>query len=104
MPKYLPERETMINQAVRTRMVDKIRQVLSTEYPMKPFDVAELNMLTQEWRQATIGNHWLVDNAYHALIHFVTDRDIRLKDPKYSADQIRELQNIISELESDKKG
>lgn len=87
-------------QMMRKRLAKQIRAAIQTDDNRNPNDLEELDRLAEQWR-ATLegGEDRLLDNAYHSFLHFLTDRDIRSRDPKYAESQISEMRQLIEKLE-----
>jgi hypothetical protein len=41
----------------------------------------------------------MLDKAFHLLMHFIADEDIRSKDTRYATSQVEALEKLASELE-----
>jgi hypothetical protein len=76
---------TMSIQMTRKRLAEQIRAAIQTDNDRSPNNLEELDRL--------------LDNAYHSFLHFLTDRDIRSRDPKYAESQIGEMRQLIEKLE-----
>jgi hypothetical protein len=90
----------MANFATRKALAEEIRKAIESEDQRNPNDLTELNRITQQWAEANKQDDKLLDDAYHSLIHFLTDRDIRLKDTRYADRQIAAMRQLVTELES----
>lgn len=87
-------------QIARKRLAEQIRVAIETDNDRSPKNLVELDLLTQQWAATPeIRGDRLLDNAYHSFLHFLTDRDIRSRDPQYADSQIREMRQLIQKLE-----
>jgi hypothetical protein len=95
----IPEKMAMI-QTARERLAQQIRAAIQTDDSRSPANLEELELVTEQWRGTLEArNDRVLDNAYHSFLHFLTDRDIRSKDPNYAESQLREMRQLVEKLE-----
>lgn len=61
------------------------------------------NETLESWPEENNGDDKLMRNAWHSLYHYVTDEDIRSKEPSYAMRQREALKDIVTELEKSLK-
>ncbi len=87
-------------QIARKRLADQIRTAIQTDNDRSPNNIEELDLLAGQWRAIPEAREdRLLENAYHSFLHFLSDRDIRSRDPRYAESQISEMQQLIEKLE-----
>jgi hypothetical protein len=89
-----------LDKATRQFLAAKIRETLVSEIPIDGFANATLqNEISRDILSLATETDPLSNKAFHLLMHFIADEDIRSKDTKYAASQIEALEKIASELE-----
>jgi len=100
IPFIIPEKTTMSIQTARRRLAEQIRAAIQTDNRRSPTNLEELDLVTEQWRATSeIRDDRVLDNAYHSFLHFLTDRDIRSRDPEYAENQISAMRQLIEKLE-----
>ena len=90
----------MSTQTARKRLAEQIRAAIQTDNSRSPTNLEELDLVTEQWRATPEArDDHVLDNAYHSFLHFLTDRDIRSRDPKYAERQINAMRQLIEKLE-----
>jgi cupin superfamily acireductone dioxygenase involved in methionine salvage len=96
----IPEKTTMSIPMARKRLADQIRAAIETDNDRSPNNMEELDLLAEQWEAIPEAREdRLLDNAYHSFLHFLSDRDIRSRDPQYAETQISEMRQLIEKLE-----
>jgi len=97
----IAEKTTMSIPMARKRLADQIRAAIQTDNDRSPNNIEELDLLAEQWRATPEAREdRLLDNAYHFFLHFLTDRDIRSRNPQYAETQICEMRQLIEKLGS----
>ncbi|WP_260705180.1 hypothetical protein [Edaphobacter flagellatus] len=78
----------------------KIREVIALETPNGGFENAMLQTdISRKLASLSVERDPVLDRAFHLLMHFITDEDIRSKDARYAASQVEALKDLAIELE-----
>jgi hypothetical protein len=97
---YHSRETTMSIQTARKRLAQQIREAIQTDNSRSPNNIEELDLVAEQWRATPEArDDRLLSNAYHSFLHFLTDRDIRSRDPKYAENQISAMRQLIEKLE-----
>jgi hypothetical protein len=100
IPFIIPEKTTMSIQTARRRLAEQIRAAIQTDNRRSPTNLEELDLVSEQWRATPEArDDRVLDNAYHSFLHFLTDRDIRSRDPEYAENQISAMRQLIEKLE-----
>jgi hypothetical protein len=100
IPFIIPEKTTMSIQTARRRLAEQIRAAIQTDNRRSPTNLEELDLVSEQWRATPeTRDDRVLDNAYHSFLHFLTDRDIRSRDPEYAENQISAMRQLIEKLE-----
>jgi hypothetical protein len=87
-------------QTARRRLAEQIRAAIQTDNRRSPTNLEELDLVTEQWRATSeIRDDRVLDNAYHSFLHFLTDCDVRSRDPEYAENQIIAMRQLIEKLE-----
>lgn len=76
----------MTAETPRLRFAELLQEVASGETPSQ-----EALHRAQEWAAEATGTDELLNNAYHFLVHFHEDAEIRAKNQKYATGQVKGL-------------
>lgn len=96
----IPETTTMSIQTARKRLAEQIRAAIRTDNNRSPTNLEELDLVTEQWSATPEArDDRVLDNAYHSFLHFLTDADIRSRDPEYAENQISAMRQLIEKLE-----
>jgi hypothetical protein len=97
---YRSRGATVSIQTARRRLAEQIRAAIQTDNSRSPTNLEELDRVTEQWRATPeTRDDRMLDDAYHSFLHFLTDRDIRSRDPKYAENQISAMRQLIEKLE-----
>jgi hypothetical protein len=85
-------------QTARKRVAEQIRAAIQTDDNRNPNNLEELDSLSEQWGRHETREDRLLDNAYHSFLHFLSDRDIRSREPKYAESQIGAMRQLVEKL------
>jgi hypothetical protein len=90
----------MNSQDARKALAREIRNALVNDEQRTPDNIEERDRIVREWRaQCRAPLDDFLDQAYHSLLHFLTDRDIRIKDIDYAIQQHQRMRELAERLE-----
>ncbi|WP_035350177.1 hypothetical protein [Edaphobacter aggregans] len=89
-----------MDKTARRFLAAKIRETIASEIPTNGFENAMLQTeISRDLSSLSAERDPVLDRAFHLLMHFITDEDIRSKDTRYATSQIEALEKLASELE-----
>jgi hypothetical protein len=95
-----PRKRPWVSKQHANGLAEEIRAAIQTDDSRSPNNLEELDRLSEQWGATPEAREdRLLDNAYHSFLHFLSDRDIRSRDPKYAESQISAMRQLIEKLE-----
>jgi hypothetical protein len=89
-----------LDKTARQFLAAKIRELIASEAPNDGFKNALLQTeIGRDLSLLSAERDPMLNRAFHLLMHFITDEDIRSKDAKFATSQIEALEKLASELE-----
>jgi len=89
-----------LDKAARQFLATKIREIISSETPSHGFENAMLQTeISRNLSSLSAKRDLVLETAFHLLMHFIADEDIRRKDAQYATNQVEALEKLVSELE-----
>jgi hypothetical protein len=89
-----------LDKTARQFLAAKIREVIASDIPNDGFENAMLQTeISRHLSSFSAEQDPMLDKAFHLLMHFIADEDIRGKDTKYAGSQVEALEKLASELE-----
>jgi hypothetical protein len=89
-----------LDKTARQFLAAKIRELIASESPSDGFENAMLQTeIGRDLTSLSAERDPVLDKAFHLLMHFIADEDLRGKDTRYAASQVEALEKLASELE-----
>ena len=89
-----------MDETARRFLATKIRKLIASEIPNDGFENAMLQTeISRDLSSLSAERDPMLDRAFHLLMHFIADEDIRSKDARYATSQIEALEKLANQLE-----
>ena len=88
----------------RILLASKIPEVIEAEGMLSPEELAMISV-TSDWKELQSQEEHptrdqLLEDAFHCLQHFLSDRDIRIRNGAYAEQQIDSMKKYLKQLEA----